>query len=171
MSSTQIFLSITIGSGPVGGEASAAGYEDMIELESFSFGLSAKHALRQSANNTRPQLNYDAVKISKVYDVSSVRLATHMGARARFSKAEIFVDQHLQESASVKKQNPVMVIELKNGFIEDIRLSVSTGKLASTVREDISLSFVNFKIRYYPSSVVRGKRLPLQEFESRRIDT
>lgn len=165
-STTQIFLKLTMARGnSIAGEASAAGYEGLIELDSFGFSMSAKQSLRQEAGKVRSMVDCDRVKCSKVYDVASVPLASHLNGRIKFTTAEIFVDHHLHE-ASAKDRNPIMVIKLSDGYIADIRLSVSEGKLASTVKEDFSLSYLNFSITYFPGTEGRERRGAAVEFET-----
>jgi type VI protein secretion system component Hcp len=172
MSSNQIFLRLTMARGnKIRGEASAGGYDGLIEVENFTWAVSSKYSLRQDRAKVRPQINYDKVKVSKLYDVSSVSLASHMNGRIAFKTAEIIVDHHLQETGLAKAGNPLMVIELRNGYIEDIRISVSEGKLAATVREDMSLSFMNFKITYHPGGADRMKRMAAVSFESMNAET
>lgn len=168
MPSTQIFLKLVMGrqNKQIQGEASAEGYEGLIEVDNFSWGMSSKYALRQGQAKVKPQLNYDKLKITKQYDVSSISMASHMAGHIPFSTAQITVDHHLHETASSKTVNPLMVIELSNGYIEEIRLAVSEGKLASTLREDITLSFINFKITYHPGGAGRMKRLAPMSYET-----
>lgn len=157
--STQIFLHIEIAGNQIKGEATTAGYEGEIEVESFSWGMSAKNSPRVDQQTSSSRTNYDCLSISKLYDKASINLTRYMTQRTPFDHVQLTVDQH-QHAGGKKKENPVMVIDLADGFIEDVKLSMSEAGKSAMIKEDITLSFRKADITYFPASPDRSKRMP-----------
>lgn len=165
--STQIFLRIKIQGNPIRGEATTAGYEGEIEVESFSWGMSAKNSLRVDQQTASSRASYDRLSISKLYDKSSINLTRHMADRAIFDQVRLTVDHHQHAAGRGTKQaNPVMFIDLADGYIEDVKLSMSEAGKSAMVKEDITLSFRKVDITYFPPSADRTKRDPAVTFNA-----
>jgi hypothetical protein len=54
--------------------------------------------------------------------------------------------------AGAKKQaNPTLVIDISEGFIEEVRISISESDKGATVKEDIKLFFKKLEFAYHPT--------------------
>ncbi len=162
---TQIYLKIMLkGGGSVEGDSSAAGYEGQIDIDSFSFSVSAKpQAVKGTgAKQIEANLDFDSVSISKVLDRASLQLAMAMGdndtsqgagtgrKRKSFTEATISVDQqYVQFERTGKYRNEVVIFSLYDGYIVKSSLRTSESGAGASIREDIELSFHNFEITYY----------------------
>lgn len=150
---TQIYLQITLERGkPVMGESQAGGYENRIDLDSFSFTAKAhKQSLKDVTGKTvRNNLNLSSVSVSKVFDRASLQLASVMKRREPFSEARIAVDQQFIDPAwTGKARNEILIIFLYDGYIADIKLRTSESNVGAQIREDIELSFHDFRVEYY----------------------
>jgi type VI protein secretion system component Hcp len=163
---TQIYLEITLaGGGSIEGEASAGGYEGRIDIDSFSFGVSAKkQAVKDAqAGQIKSNLDFDTVTISKVFDRASLQLAMAMADNAEesqgpdagrkrkcFSEATISVDQqYVLGERGPKYRNEVIIFSLYDGYIVSVKLRTSESGAGASIKEDIELSFHNFEITYY----------------------
>ena len=162
---TQIYLKITLaGGGTIKGDSSAAGYEDQIDIDNFSFSVSAKpQAVKGAgAKQIEANLDFETVSISKVLDRASLQLAMVMGdndtsegagtgrKRKSFKEATISVDQqYVQFERTGKHRNEVVIFSLYDGYIVKTALRTSESGAGASIREDIELSFHNFEITYY----------------------
>jgi hypothetical protein len=88
-----------------------------------------------------------------------------MNARVKFDWARLFVDQQLQDEIG-KDPNPILVIDLLDGFISNFSLRASEGKVSATIREDLTLSYVNFKVWYCPRAKVGQYRAAEVTYET-----
>ena len=165
--STQIFLYLDIQGTAIKGEATAGGYEDEIEVERFGWGMSSETGCKASASKALSNISYKRLTITKLYDTASTNLARYLTRGARFDQAVLSIDHHVLPTGSKKKPNPSMVIELRDGFIEEVRLSMSESGKSAAINEDISLSFSKINILYFPTGVDRDVRQAPVSFEAR----
>lgn len=166
-STTQIFLQLMPAGGSriVQGEAHAQGFEKSIELENFSFDLTVEQSVQKAGKKNTSNLQREPVRCSKIFDKSSLVLAQLMNARVKFDWARLFVDQQLQDEIG-KDPNPILVIDLLDGFISNFSLRASEGKVSATIREDLTLSYVNFKVWYCPRAKVGQYRAAEVTYET-----
>lgn len=150
--STQIFLHLEIQGGQIHGEATTGGYEGEIELESFRWGLSAKHSPKQDNRTLKPVLDYDELTITKLYDKSSINFARYLNSRAPFDVAQLIVDHHVHAAGSKKDQNPALIIDLSEGRIVSVKITISESDKGSNIKEDITLTFRKVDVLYYPTA-------------------
>lgn len=156
---TQIYLELTLESGSIKGESPAGGYEKRIDIDSFSFNASAdKQSLQDVEGKTvRNNLEFDRLSISKVFDRSSLQLAAVMNQRKKFTEAKIAVDQqYINPEWEGKVRNEILILYLYDGYIADIKFRTSEGNVGAQIKEDIELSFHNFRVIYYAEDR-RGK--------------
>lgn len=156
---TQIYLEITPeGGNPVKGESQAGGYENRIDIESFSFSAKAKkESLKDARQGTvNNNLDFSTVSVSKVFDRASLQLATLMNQRderkerKRLKEARISVDQqYINPDWEGKLRNEILILELYGAYIADIKLRTSEGSGGAQIKEDITISFHNFRVVYY----------------------
>ena len=157
---TQIYLNVELDSGPVPGESTAGGYEGQIDIDGFQFTASAtKSVLKDVQKGVKANLDVSRVSISKVFDGASLHLANAMRNRKRFSTATISVDQQFVFDDVDKIANQILIIELKDGYIADIKLRTSESGAGAQIKEDIELSFHNFKVVYYAEERDKKTRL------------
>lgn len=165
--STQIFLRMNaISGGLIKGEAFAEGYLGQIEIDSFTWGMSAKEGLRTASKiNAVTQMNYDKLSLQKVYDRSSPSLAEHMTKNFKFKDITVTVDHLENRSGSFISATPVVVIELSNVFIESIKIAATEGDKSVAVRETVELSYTGLTLIYVPYETgARHQRLAAVTF-------
>jgi type VI protein secretion system component Hcp len=149
---TQIYLELTFENGAIKGESPAGGYEKRIDVDSFSFNASAeKQSLQDVDGKTvRNNLEFDRVSISKVFDRASLQLAAAMNGRKKFTEAKLAVDQqYVDPDWEGKVRNEILILYLYDGYIADIKFRTSEGNVGAQIKEDIELSFQNFRVVYY----------------------
>lgn len=153
-STTQIFLRISDenDNSLVKGESMVLQYEDRIEIESFTFNMEGKKQTVRQTGGAAANLDFKHVSISKPFDLSSLKLANLLKQRKEFYEARITVDQQLEEKKE-RQQNAVIVFHLLRGYVTDMKLRTSEGKIGATVREDIELSYRNVEVEYYYKEV------------------
>ena len=169
-STTQIFLQLMPHGGEqVKGEAHAQGFEQSIELENFSFDLSVEQSLQKPGRKASANLHRQPVHCTKVFDKSSLVLAQLMKDKVKFDWARLFVDQQLQDQVG-KDPNPILVIDLLNGYITHIDLRASEGTVSAKISEELTLSYVNFKVWYCPRAKVGEYRAAEVTYETTYVE-
>ena len=166
-SSTQIFLRMnSSSSGLIKGEATVGGYVDQIEVDSLTWGMSAKEGLRTaSKTNAVTQMNYDKLVLQKVYDRSSPSLAAHMSKNFKFKDITVTVDHLENRSGSFIAATPVIIIELTDVYIESIKITATEGDKSVSVRETLELSYTGLALTYVPYETgAKHRRLPAIQF-------
>jgi type VI protein secretion system component Hcp len=166
-STTQLYLQFTLERGSIAGEAEAGGYEGRIDIDSFTFSAKAKlDTLKdiEEARTVKNNLDFNRVTVTKVFDRASLQLARMLrGPRQgapgrdrkgeRFTVARISMDQQYIESyssdESAKYANEILIVNLLDGCISDIKLRTSEAGAGAQIREDIELAFRDFEIIYY----------------------
>jgi type VI protein secretion system component Hcp len=147
---TQFYLNVILDSGPVPGESTAGGYEGQIDIDGFDFAATAKEvALKKVQKGVKANLDLSRVTISKVFDGASLYLANAMRNRKRFSTATISVDQQFVFDNVDKIANQILIIDLGDGYIADIKLRTSESGAGAQIKETIELTFHNLSIVYY----------------------
>jgi type VI secretion system Hcp family effector len=163
VAATLIYLNIDFVDGKVSGESSAKDYENRIEIESFSWEMEADHRelsdKRQANTTVRPRM----VKLEKFFDASSTALIKNMKDSKAFKTARIsFADMVLQDGRAPKQ---IMRMILKDGHVEDVRLSTGSAGKAMSVKETISLSFRKLELHYHPQDLKNDTRAaPMGKF-------
>lgn len=156
-STTQIYLEITLDSGNLLGEASAGGYENRIDIDGFEFDAGVqKSTLKDLQKGVVGNLVFQRVRVSKVFDQSSLLLAGALGRHEKFVTAKLAVDQqYIDPEWTGKVRNEILIMYLKSGYIADIKFRTSEGNAGASIKEDITLAFHNCTIYYYAED--RGK--------------
>lgn len=161
---TQIYLEVILDSGSVRGESTVGGYEQQIDIDGFSFAASAKKsALKDINQGVKSNLDLSRVTISKVFDGASILLANALKERAHFERATISVDQQFvlggDSKYSEKIANQILIIDLYDGYIADIKLQTSESGAGAEIKEDLELTFHNISITYYAEERSSTSRL------------
>lgn len=150
MASTMIFLKLVVNGQTIDGESTATGeFRNLIEVESFSWGVDAVINEKTTAGQARSEPQFDELKITKFFDRSSVNLCHYMAKRQEFSLAHLFFANMTVGEAGSKPQL-VTEIKLEKGYIEDVSLAASESGRSMNVREDVKLSYQRATLIYYP---------------------
>jgi type VI protein secretion system component Hcp len=175
MSDTVIYLEIDMGGKKLlAGESTAAGFVDQIEIESFSWGLTAKHtdlaALKSAKAELRTEVRPQHLIVNKHFDLSSTNLAMYAYTRKPFEKATLtFSDLKIQmQGAVTTRSQPVLTIELLKGFIEDVSVSTAAGQHSIAVKEAVKLSFKEMSLQYSPIDPKVASRGAVMKFLTRQ---
>jgi type VI protein secretion system component Hcp len=160
---TQIYLQIMLERGGyIEGDTEAGGYENRIDIEDFQFTAKAgKLSLKDLENKgVRNNLDISVVSISKFFDRASLQLAGVMKRRERFTEAKIAVDQqYINPDWAGKVRNEVLILYLYQGYVADIKFRTSEANAGAQIKEDIELSFHDFRIEYYAEDRGNAGRL------------
>ena len=152
-STTQIFLRVQISNADddtVQGENLVEGYADRMQIDSFTFGMSAKEVAPVGSHKDIEQnLDLDPVIVTKYFDRASTSLATLLKNKTRLEEVRITIDQQLEERGVGKAQNAILVFHLADARVIDFKLQVSEEKAGATMKETVSFTFRNFSVEYY----------------------
>lgn len=138
-SQTQIFLDLTVSGSRVRGEATIQGFEDQIEIDDFKFEIKASAASpKQTDKKLSTRLEPGALQLSKVYDKSSTNLMRHASTQFEFDHAKITVAHPALDGG---QREPMLVIELWEGVVKSVNLSMSGSGISSVLKEDVVLTY------------------------------
>lgn len=150
MADTLLFLDID----GVKGEATTQGFENLVEIESLTWGLEAKHTEKDSKLTT--ELRPQRLTLTKFFDRGSTNLYNFMSQRKLFTQAKFTFASVVLLPA--QKAVPILEIFLDDGYVEDIRLQASESGNAMSVKETVQLSFRKFEMVYYQAENIRNQR-------------
>lgn len=153
MAATLLYLDIDFDGKPKKGEmgeSTAVDFDGQIEVESFGWSIDAKHKENTRDREVNSSTTPKVLTIEKFFDSSSIRLAQYMKDAKPFKKAILrYMDGTIVEGRNRSVQ-PVLMITLEDGFVEDIKLSSTSAGKALAVRETVELSFKKLEIQYRP---------------------
>lgn len=160
-SQTQIFLDLRIAGNRMQGEATIADFESQIEIDSFKFELKAKSSSpKQGERKLSTRVEPSVLRLSKLFDRSSANLTRYAARQTEFDTAKITVNQH-QAGAGGSHALPVLVIELWEGTIKSVNLSMSGSGASSSLKEEVVLSYKEVSFDYHAGTETRtGRRSP-----------
>jgi type VI protein secretion system component Hcp len=167
MTDTVMFLKLSFDGGQmVAGTSETIGFVDQIAIESFSWGAGANHNetnQRQASKDETP-LKMRSIGLSKFYDRSSLAITTGASKRRHVESALLsFITLPLGEDDRMPAR--LMAMEIKDGFIESVRLHASESGKSIVIKEDFSISFSELKLSYWVvSDGVMGRRGPVKTF-------
>lgn len=165
-SQTQIFLDLRIAGNRILGEATIADYEDQIEIDSFKFQVKAKATSPKQGTKLSTRVEPSVLTLSKLFDRSSANLARYAARQTEFDHAKITVNQH-QTGTGGAQAMPVLVIELWEGVVKNLSLSMSGSSGSSSLREDIELSYKEVSLDMHASTADRQGRRAATNFNVR----
>lgn len=150
---SQIYLEIKFEgqSKPVVGGSRTQQYEDQIEITSFSWGASSGAVAKQKEEEASKRPNYDVLELTKFYDVSSPALANCMAGRKRMEWAKLAVEHHTIQHGGQRNWDPVILLEIYDGFVDRLDIDVSMGQKSASVVEKLSLSYRKVFMTYWPA--------------------
>jgi type VI protein secretion system component Hcp len=158
-SQTQIFLDLSISGNRVRGEATIQGFEDQIEIDDLKFEVKASAASpKQGDKKLSTRLEPGALTFSKVYDKSSNNLMRNASSQLEFDYAKITVNQAMIESEGTQR-DPILVIELWEGVIKSVNLSMSGSGISSVLKEDVVLTYKEVRFENHFSAQTQRNRI------------
>jgi type VI secretion system Hcp family effector len=147
---SQIFLKIVFAkAGQVKGESTFAGFEDQINCQDRKWGMQGRDVpnKRGGPGETRRRIRMSPLKLSKRFDESSVKLLNCMNMRDRIVRARFSVAHRVQTSGGLRE---AFVLELEDGFIEDVDWDLSEEGKSMVVEETLQLRYSRIKVEYAP---------------------
>ncbi len=141
------------------GDATVAGYENHIVVDSFSWSVTAKTTVIQMEDPVT-KIDAKAVSIKKQFDRSSTVLREMMKKPGdpSFTATLRFIDPTSRSASSTKGQgklDALLEIELLGCHIDKISLSADDAGKEVTITEDLVLSYeksANFTYRNYDAA-------------------
>ncbi|TDP62860.1 type VI secretion system tube protein Hcp [Roseateles toxinivorans] len=156
MSATMIFLKLYVDNKLIAGEGTTEDYVGQIEIESFSWGMKAKHT-EKGRDKVSVEVRPQEVTLSKYFDKSTTNLCLFAESRKPFTTARLtFLSMVLKTSN--QKPKPVMEMVFSDGYVEEVKLNASEAGKSMALKEDVSLSFRKLKVIYHPIEQRRGAR-------------
>jgi type VI protein secretion system component Hcp len=150
MAATLLYLQIDFDGKAVAGEGTAKDFSSQIEVESFDWGIQAKHTENARDREVNTSVTTESLTIEKFFDSSSTKLAQYMKDSKPFKKAILrFADGTIVDGRDTSVK-PVLMLTLEDGFIEDIKLSCSSAGKAMAVKETVTLGFKKLELQYRP---------------------
>jgi type VI protein secretion system component Hcp len=149
MSLPIAFLDFACG-GPVLGESQTQGFADQIVLIALSWSATAVHSASQDKRQ-RTELRPEQVVLSKHLDRSSLALYRCCANQEEqlYDKARITViDPALTGPGD--RPTPMLVLDLKGGAVTRVTTRTGSSAHAKPIVEEISLSFKDIQIQYFP---------------------
>lgn len=135
--------------------AAPMGYEDQIEIDSFSWSTEAKITPdTKETSGYAVKLEQRHLKLTKAFDRSSGMLCKVAAAeppRKKFTSALLTMVTVSREGT--EKNHKVLQLLLEDGFIEEVSLDASEGSNAIELKETVTLSFSKSQFRYFPMSL------------------
>lgn len=148
MSLPVAFLDFACLGRPALGESRVQGFEDQIVLHALTWSASAVH-LASRGQRERTELRPGHVTLSKYLDRSSMLLYRCASETRRYDRARITViDPAL--SGPGRPPVPMLTMELQDGTLTHIATRTEDGAHAKPIVEELTLSFKDMRLRYYP---------------------
>jgi len=155
----MIFLDLKVDGKTVPGESTALGFPGLIEIERMSWDIKARQPGENAASSTqaRTHLQAEHLKLEKYFDTASTALYKHMYDRKRFTSATVSVLSMMMRGHD-GRNDTMLVVELKDGYIESIDVDARESGKAVAVSETLALSFQECKIKYQPADPTKMRR-------------
>lgn len=148
---SQIFLKITFdGGGLVRGESELSGYEGQIVVNDFDWSMSAGKDVVKNGKSVARRLNMESLTISKRFDVSSTELMSALRKRDRVKTARVTVAQGFAVANGDMSLRDAFVVEIQDGYIEDISLNMVADGKAMVLQEELSIRYSKIKVEVTP---------------------
>ncbi|MFX1678583.1 type VI secretion system tube protein Hcp [Mitsuaria sp. CC2] len=170
MSLPVAFLDFACLGRPALGESRVQGFEDQIVLHALAWSASAVH-LASRGRRERTELRPGHVTVSKYLDRSSLLLYRCANETRRYDRACITV---IDPALSGVGKPPVamLTMELQDGTLTHIATRTEDSTHAKPIVEELTLSFKDLRLRYYPldASTLRRPTPTHVELRSSRYD-
>lgn len=158
MAATLLYLQIDFDGKAVSGESTAKDFTNQIEVESFDWGIAAKHTENARDREVNTSITPETLTIEKFFDASSTRLALYMKDNKPFKTATLRFTDGTMVDGRDNSLKPVLTLTLTDGFVEDIKLSSTSAGKAMAVRETVALSFKKLRFEYRPPVTATDSR-------------
>lgn len=146
-----------LGQGRVAGSSRHEGYEDLIELTGFSWGMSAKNAWKQvdgsgeAASRAFAQVESKALTVSKLQCNGSTRLYNAVSTGTPATKFDIIV--RAQESVSPSEaggRRPQLIVSVLGARFRSVGLDISGDNSVVDLQETFTVHFEHLQLVVYP---------------------
>lgn len=148
----MIFLELVVDGKRVDGDSTSRGFEGQIDIEGLDWEADVEEPgedAESSGKSARAHMKAEHLGLSKYFDSASTRLYDIMNRRKRFDSARVTVSSmKIHESSQLDEK--ILVVELKEGYIESIDTRASGSGKSMSVSESLSLSYRECKIVYQP---------------------
>lgn len=158
------FMKITVDGLTIVGNAEHRLFVDAIVIDGLSWDMNAKQSGMATSGNARAEARLGEIKLEKNFDRSSTGLATALLQRRKVSVATI-TTLNMELAVDESYEPKMMVLEIKDGYVEAIDLSVSGSGLAQAVKETIRISYRKIKLDYHPADTNKIGRAAAVTFE------
>jgi type VI protein secretion system component Hcp len=162
MSGTNIFMQVIAATGPVIGEGLKDGFQGSIELDSFTWAMTAqKQAEFLSAGNVVASMGsliglspiksytWAELSITKKFDVASPILHTYLDNHVLILSVSITV-LHIKPGGRTIHQ-PGFVLAMQNGYFTKSSLALSSSGGAAELTETMAFNGTGITISYVKS--------------------
>ena len=161
MSRSNIFMQLITGAGPVVGEGLLEGFEGSVELQRFSWGMTALKDTKSKSSGLAGvaaaaasmaglgktvTIKMAPLKFTKRFDVGSSQMHFCLDNHLPVVSATITV-LHIKQQGRVMHQ-PGFVLACTKGYFADCELNVADDGLSKEVTEDWTLNFKSIKMMY-----------------------
>ena len=144
MSDTLFFLQIKFDkAGDITGESTMKGFEAQIEVESFRWSMKVKEVREAVANRASNAVSHQNLTLTSWFDLSTTNLLKCLETRDRFSLARLSCVHPIQPE---DRPRDIMVIDLRGGYVEDVSLDLSGGKVGLWTVADSVTYFDDFRV-------------------------
>lgn len=163
MAVPMAFLKIDVQGLKIVGDAEFHGHLGEIVIDALSWSMTANEKGKDKADSKGrglPMLKH--LRLDKTFDRASNTLGTAVLERKPMSVATISVMNMETADASAEK---LLVITLRDGFVESIDLNASESNNALKLKESLILSFHKIEFEYHPADMNSPGRPGVLPFE------
>lgn len=147
MSDTLFYLDITFEkAGQLRGESTVAGFKNQIEIDSWKWGLSVQEVRPDVSQRDGSGVKFETLDVSGYFDTATINLLKALRHRDKFTKARLAMIHAVQPK---DRPQELLTIEARNGYVEDLQLDISSGKVAQ-IKCSLKLSYSNIGVDYHP---------------------
>jgi type VI secretion system secreted protein Hcp len=122
------------------GESQATGFEEQIDVLSFSLGASNPSSVASGGGSGAGKVDVSSLSLQKIVDKASPKLFEHCCLGTHVATAKLTV----REAGG--KPLDYYVLDLKEVFVDNVSVGGASG--GGKPSESVSLSFAEFKLTY-----------------------
>lgn len=163
MAVPMLFLKLTVDGTSVVGDAVVDGYAKQIACESLEWDISTVNPGKTTTTDVRAAVQPKEIEFTKFVDSASPALYTAMLESKKFSSAVFTLLTMMRGSSETIPK--LMTLELNDGFVRRVDVSISGGGKALVGKETVTLSYLKSKLMYYPYDQKKGTRAAPTTFQ------
>jgi type VI protein secretion system component Hcp len=152
------------------GESNAAGYKDLIELESVEWSV-AVPARRGNDTDKAEQPQFKQVTLEKFFDGSTCALLKYAKTKKRSKSPDAirhmeitYVDMVLDKTGT-NQAVPVVEIKLHSCYLDSVALTFNNAGKGVQLTETIVVSYQSLDLTYHPAGKERLQRGEAMSFQ------